>query len=57
MKDILQTDVPEVSGGYSPDGDGFPQFPCPVEYPQNPVGPFPEPLPSPIDPQPFMPVK
>ena len=56
MKEIEKKDAPDVSGGYSPDDDGcFP--PPPIDYPQNPIGPFPEPLASPLDPAPFAPVK
>jgi hypothetical protein len=47
MKDIEKTDVPGVSGGYSPsDGSCFPELPVP-DYPQNPIISLPEPLPGP----------
>jgi len=54
MKDIEKKDHPEVSGGFSPDDDGcFPRMP--IIIPREPIGPFPEPLPGPGDPEPFVP--
>lgn len=54
MKDIDKKDVADVSGGYVPgDGGCFPPFPNPLEYPQAPGQPFPDPVPGPGDPTVF----
>lgn len=51
MKDIAQKDLPDVSGGISP-GNYLPQ--TPVDIGSDPLGPIPEPRPSPDGPQPFV---
>jgi hypothetical protein len=56
MKDIETKDLPDVSGGYSPDDDD----PLPSigsDLPRQPFGLFPEPLPGPAAPEPFVPAK
>lgn len=56
MKEIDRKDPPHVSGGLLSDDD--PLFPpYYVDYPREPLGPFPEPPSGPTDPQPFVPVK
>lgn len=51
MKDIEKKDLPEVSGGISP-RDYFP--PPPTDIGGEPIGPLPEPVPGPDNPQPFV---
>ncbi|MDH5263418.1 MAG: hypothetical protein OEX21_01585 [Betaproteobacteria bacterium] len=51
MKDIAQKDLPDVSGGISP--DNYLPHP-PVDIGGEPIGPLPEPLPGHDDPRPFV---
>lgn len=56
MNDIDKKDLQDVAGGFSPENPCFPPFPFPdPDYPDSPIVVFPEPLPSPIDPVPFVP--
>jgi hypothetical protein len=43
MKEIEKKDVPDVSGGISPEGGCFPVLPG---YPTDPIRPFPDPVPD-----------
>lgn len=58
MKEIERNDPEEVPGGFRPGDNGcIPPVTMPVEYPTYPIGPFPEPVPGPTDPEPFSPVR
>ncbi len=46
MKEIDRKHLPDIPGGRTPGDNGcVPSFPEPLEYPPNPLGPFPGPVP------------